>query len=141
MTRTLSIAAALSLLAVASPAQADPWEQAAAEMNAALTAFKAEKGKNCDSANLANAKLASDKWESYSIQYFNYVHGDRSAVEEVSKSLSGRLTLADAALKANCLDMADEIYREVISTYTGSRFAAFRERAKLGVDDVRAKRK
>ncbi len=48
--------------------------------------------------------------------------------------------LADGALKNGCLDAADQAYRRIISFYTGSAYSGIRDRAKLGVDDVRAGR-
>jgi hypothetical protein len=51
-----------------------------------------------------------------------------------------RFTLADALLKASCLDEADKIYRETITTFTGSAYDALRQRAEIGINDVRSKR-
>jgi hypothetical protein len=48
--------------------------------------------------------------------------------------------LADAALESGCLDVADQAYRRIITYYTGSAYAGLRDRAKLGIDDVRAAR-
>lgn len=48
--------------------------------------------------------------------------------------------LADGALKFGCLDTADQTYRRVITYYVGSAYAGIRDRAKLGIDDVRAAR-
>lgn len=48
--------------------------------------------------------------------------------------------LADGALRNGCLDVADQAYRRIISFYTGSVYSGIRDRAKLGVDDVRAER-
>ena len=46
----------------------------------------------------------------------------------------------DGALKSGCLDVADQAYRRIISYYTGSAYAGIRDRAKLGIDDVRSAR-
>lgn len=51
-----------------------------------------------------------------------------------------QLDLADEFLKQGCLDQADRLYRAVIRIHIGSRFAAERQRAQIGIDDVRAKR-
>lgn len=51
-----------------------------------------------------------------------------------------RLAIADAALAQKCLDLADKHYRYVTATFTGSAWTAYRERARIGVDDVRAAR-
>lgn len=71
--------------------------------------------------------------------------GTRYMGEKVMQAISPmivevRFTLADALLEASCLDAADKIYRGTISTFTGSRFEAARQRALIGIDDVRAKR-
>ena len=50
---------------------------------------------------------------------------------------SFRLSVADKALKKQCLDIADDQYRQVMSIYTGSAYSALRDRAKIGIDDVR----
>jgi hypothetical protein len=47
---------------------------------------------------------------------------------------------ADEGLKKGCLDDADKVYRELISFYTGSAYDGIRDRAKLGIDDVRVAR-
>ena len=51
-----------------------------------------------------------------------------------------RFTLADALMAASSLDEADKIYRSTISTFVGSTYEAMRQRALIGIDDVRAKR-
>ena len=56
------------------------------------------------------------------------------------EAINARFDIADTALKGDCLDIADENYRHVIKVYTGSSYAAQRDRAKLGIDDVRQKR-
>jgi hypothetical protein len=48
------------------------------------------------------------------------------------------LDLADAYLAGNCFKEANGIYRDVIRKYIGASYASFRERASIGVDDVRA---
>jgi hypothetical protein len=51
-----------------------------------------------------------------------------------------RLALADAALKSNCLNIADEQYRAVLKEFTHPSYNRYRDLAKIGVDDVREKR-
>jgi hypothetical protein len=48
------------------------------------------------------------------------------------------LDLADAAASHGCPKLADQVYREVIKTYIGSDYAAQRQRAQIGIEDVRA---
>jgi hypothetical protein len=47
---------------------------------------------------------------------------------------------ADEALRRGCLDDADQVYRNLVAFYTGNVYAGIRDRAKLGIDDVRARR-
>jgi hypothetical protein len=51
-----------------------------------------------------------------------------------------RLALADAALKSNCLNIADEQYRAVLKEFNHPSYNRYRDLAKIGVDDVREKR-
>lgn len=48
--------------------------------------------------------------------------------------------LADKALALGCLDTADSTYRGLIEFYVGNAYQGIRDRAKVGIDDVRAKR-
>lgn len=57
---------------------------------------------------------------------------------DLSALASMRLQVADAALKSKCPGLADAQYRAVVSRYVGNSYQAFRERAKIGIDDVRA---
>jgi hypothetical protein len=51
-----------------------------------------------------------------------------------------RLAVADAALKSNCLRIADEQYRAVLKNDPEGFFERYRDLAKIGVDDVRERR-
>jgi hypothetical protein len=55
-------------------------------------------------------------------------------------ALEAQFAMADAYLEKGCLDQADAIYRHVIDHYAGSSFTSARERARVGIDDVRARR-
>jgi hypothetical protein len=61
------------------------------------------------------------------------------ALAQLQKNLDERFELADAALSAGCFSLADDGYRDVIKTHVGSDYQAARDRAKVGIDDVRAK--
>jgi hypothetical protein len=54
------------------------------------------------------------------------------------KTVAG-FEVADAALLAGCLDIADTKYKEILTTFTRAVDQAVRDRAKVGIDDVRAK--
>lgn len=51
-----------------------------------------------------------------------------------------RLAIADLALQSKCLDIADQNYRYVIAKFPSEAFAGLRQRAQVGVDDVRSSR-
>jgi hypothetical protein len=63
----------------------------------------------------------------------------REALAQLQKNLDERFEMADAALSAGCFSLADDGYRDVIKTHTGADYQAARDRAKVGIDDVRAK--
>lgn len=50
------------------------------------------------------------------------------------------LSVADTALKHKCFDLADDQYRTIIRIYTGSFYDAARQRAGIGIEDVRTAR-
>jgi len=47
---------------------------------------------------------------------------------------------ADEALSRGCLDAADGVYRDIFAFYVGATYSGIRDRAKLGIEDVRARR-
>ena len=51
-----------------------------------------------------------------------------------------RFIIADLALKKNCVNIADKNYRHIVSRYSGEAYRSHRERARIGIDDVREKR-
>lgn len=62
----------------------------------------------------------------------------RNVMKEIFPLLSeAHLGLADSLLKARCLMQADALYRDVLTRYTGSNYDSLRERAKIGIDDIR----
>jgi hypothetical protein len=50
-----------------------------------------------------------------------------------------RLDVAEAAVKSGCYDIASFEFRYVMQFYTGMAYQAYRERAKIGIDDLREK--
>lgn len=61
------------------------------------------------------------------------------ALATLRKKLDERFEIADAALSAGRLSLASDGYREIIKTYIGAEYQAARDRAKIGIDDVRTK--
>jgi hypothetical protein len=56
-------------------------------------------------------------------------------------ALGSLFAIADSAAELNCNIIAERNYKAVVKTFIGSRFVAHRERARVGLDDLRAKRK
>lgn len=48
------------------------------------------------------------------------------------------LSIGDQALKSGCRKEADKNYRAVLARFTGARLASYRERAQVGIADVRS---
>jgi hypothetical protein len=48
---------------------------------------------------------------------------------------------ADESLKKGCLDNADITYRSLVNFYVGGAYVGIRDRAKIGIDDVRSEKK
>jgi hypothetical protein len=61
--------------------------------------------------------------------------------QHVTGTLGASFIPANAALRSGCHNGADKVYRHIIQKYTGSAYTAQRERARLGIDDVREKRR
>lgn len=51
------------------------------------------------------------------------------------------LSLGDAGLRKKCYDLAEANYKEVINVYVGLAYTGYRDRAKVGLDDIRAARR
>jgi hypothetical protein len=87
-------------------------------------------------ADLERTIALFDPSQTPSIRNQMLAHQDQARERHTSLAFA----LADGALKNGCLDAADHAYRRIISYYTGSAYSGIRDRAKLGVDDVRAAR-
>jgi len=63
----------------------------------------------------------------------------RNILRDVTPSLSSaQFTLAEGLLRHKCVDEADQVYRGMLAFYSGRYFDAVRQRALVGIDDVRA---
>jgi hypothetical protein len=56
------------------------------------------------------------------------------------RGASTLLDVADAAAEHNCPDLAKDIFNRVIAVFVGSNYAAYRQRAEIGLADLRAPR-
>ena len=99
-----------------------------------LRQWEKEKAVKCHSENLTNAS----EWTLAAAAHFQN-HDVKNP--DIFQMLAGvHLDIADSARKRGCLNFADEEYRKVISLFIGSGYAAFRQRAQVGIDDIRAMR-
>jgi hypothetical protein len=62
------------------------------------------------------------------------------AQQEVANLATTLFTVADGALKLGCRQVADYYYRRILSIFTGSAYEAYRQRALVGIEDVRRAR-
>ena len=58
-------------------------------------------------------------------------------LDMVRDSCSWILEVADAARQHQCKEVARDLYETVIATYVGAAYAALRQRAQIGIDDLR----
>jgi hypothetical protein len=99
-----------------------------------LRRFQREQPTDCNSQNLKLAVLSAREVESVADQR------SETLVEYNQDSADLDLEIADVALSAGCLDTAENMYRHVIERYIGFVYAAYRQRAQIGIEDVRTKR-
>jgi hypothetical protein len=66
-----------------------------------------------------------------------YDHGDTARDRHTAVAFA----FAEEAMKKGDLDTADRVYRRLIDFYTGSAYAGIRDRAKLGIEDIREARR
>jgi hypothetical protein len=93
-----------------------------------LDAFRKEKPPKCDSPNLRKAMIVS-------VDLF----GQR--LDAFAPQLAAlTVDVGDAARDANCPKQARIVYDFVIEGYTGSNYAAMRQRAEIGINDLRGRR-
>jgi hypothetical protein len=122
---------------VSQPAQPTPAERKVAETRSAVEEFKGEAG--CDGQSYRKAKAGVDELQ----RSAEILSGDPSyvvykyAVIARDHHTQTAFLLADAAKGKGCLDVADSIYRGLISLYVGSAYGGIRDRARLGIEDIR----
>lgn len=96
-----------------------------------LNAFLREEPVDCKSANLTKAKSSSMIGASV-------VNPTKHGFDVVVTSGVTVLRVADGAKSRRCKDVARELYEFVVSTYIGSGYSGLRDRARIGLDDLRA---
>lgn len=126
------------------PARGVTEEEAAAnrarpfvEGEAALARYNADPGcQNADSAQVeTNIAELQDLVGSFNL----------TGIRDLENTARQRHTAlafgyADSALGKGCLDEAEATYRELVTFYVGSAYDGIRDRATIGIDDVRTAR-
>jgi hypothetical protein len=91
-----------------------------------LRNFEGEVPVNCNSSDLEKSALLA-----------RYMAASVTSLDLRQQAVALELEVADSALRHGCLDFADSRYRSIISTYIGLGYAAHRQRAEIGLNDVR----
>lgn len=108
-----------------------------------LMQFTKEPG--CQTATAQALQQKIDNMRDISTQ-FSITHGFSSRHMYEAATLRNLHTntvfeFANASLKKNCLDLADKQYRSLIEYYVGTNYTGIRDRARIGLDDVREARR
>lgn len=124
---------------------------AAYKARAKITEWRLGADKDCSAASMSTASDEVARIRGYtsgtyangqnpqSVGIVQDMYADR-AMQMSQLHIPVQLDLADAYLEGECLDQADRLYRQIITTYVGASFEGYRQRAQNGVDDVRSKR-
>jgi hypothetical protein len=95
-----------------------------------LTLWQQETPPSCSSPTLAKASASARMTASM-------LNPERHGVDAAIEGGSWILEVADAAREHGCNKVARGLYDGVIATHTGGAYAALRQRAQIGVDDLR----
>ena len=87
-------------------------------------------GADCSSPDLVTAR-------NNVVATASVVDPQRFDLDRIFAAGSWILDVADGAKRHGCADTARYLYDAVISTYVGGGYAALRERARIGIDDLR----
>jgi hypothetical protein len=128
----------LSLLACSNQAQIDQvaaqrqrtLDQMAELTRAPLRGFMREDPPNCASTNLQKAR-------GMALVNLSLLRPETHSFDTVFQSGTWLLEVADAARVHGCKNVARGLYDTVIATFVGSGYSALRERARIGIDDLR----
>lgn len=129
--RCLAVLASLALFGAcvdAPPPSVSAERQWSSWTNMKLADFRQEAEGSCDSSNLAQAERGARNVARYSVP----------TLENQQLAASLLLDVADAAAEKGCLEYARGLYRGVIREYIGTGYAAHRQRAEVGLGDLRA---
>lgn len=136
---------AIALTAVALPAQAITDEELEKKFDAAVVALeKYPSEKACQT--ISQATVSTTLVLLYdNLQKSQEFARDNPATSWRVQRAEGAIRnlafgLGDAALKKECLDEAEHQYRNMVTLFSGPGGAGYRDRARIGLDDIREKR-
>ncbi len=95
-----------------------------------LALWQQETPPSCSSPTLERASASARMTASM-------LNPERHGVDVAIEGGSWILEVADAAREHGCKKVARGLYDAVIATYTGAAYAALRQRAQIGIDDLR----
>jgi hypothetical protein len=110
-------------------ARHQPWRTEKEITEQELAMFKGEPRGSCQSPHLARASQVSSE--------DTLVKAAGAHTKALYENAELTLEVADAAADAGCPEQARALYREVIRTFTGSGYAAHRQRAEIGLAELR----
>lgn len=111
------------------------------DRSAQLVVFDMIAAKSVDFAERSKRIMDSaGEYNPKSLSYHRYKNGLELAQRASTSGVAVRLDLADLALSRRCYEIADEFYRDVIKKYTSGFFSSYRERALVGIQDVRSRK-
>lgn len=114
-------------------------ERMASLLREPLTTFENEKPISCSSPNLEMAVSGIYTAES-ALDEKAQAAGSPPDVEMTKPELGAIFEAADTATRHRCFNTAEKLYKHVLERYIGWAYTAYRERAKVGLDDVREAR-
>ncbi len=95
-----------------------------------LALWQQETPPSCSSPTLEKASASARMTASM-------LNPERHGLDTAIEGGSWVLEVADAAREHGCKKVARGLYDAVIATYTGAAYAALRQRAQIGIDDLR----
>jgi hypothetical protein len=95
-----------------------------------LAQWEQEAPPSCTSPTLAKARTSA-------LLTASLLDPERSGVDAVVMAGGWILQVAEAARDHGCNEVARGIYDSVIATYTGAAYASLRQRAQIGIEDLR----
>ena len=75
-----------------------------------------------------------------SVRLAKAVAANTDRLDMRQRSAMYQLEIADGALNKKCVDFADVVYRDVIKVFVGLAYGGYRQRAEIGLADVREAR-